>query len=172
MPIPNMESLYSIIIPAPINVVWDEFTTEKGIRNFMAPVCHVIAQPNGPFEIFFENVCDNNEQSSGGSYFLSVIPHKLISLSWSFSSKFPTLQNQKILICIYFKSKDDKTVVSFYQEEGLSSGDWAYGCEFSRNLWENIFLPRLQQRFIHGPIDWSSFPLLDNKHITRVSIYP
>ncbi|MGL5108985.1 MAG: SRPBCC family protein [Vibrio ordalii] len=154
MPHINQESLFSIIIRAPINMVWDEFTTENGIRNFMAPICHVIAQPNGPFEIFFDNLDDNNEQSSKGSYFLSVIPYSLISISWGFSSKFPSLKNQKILICIYFKSKGDKTVVSFFQEDGLSSDDWTHGCEFSRNLWENIFLPRLQRRFTQGPIDW------------------
>ncbi|HDO1314272.1 SRPBCC family protein [Aeromonas veronii] len=154
MPKPNQESLYSIIIPAPINMVWDEFTTENGIRNFMAPICHVIAQPNGPFEIFFEKLGDNNEQSSKGSYFLSVIPYKLLSISWSFSSKFTSLKNQKLLICIYFKTQGDKTVISFTQEDGLSSGDWIHGCEFSRNLWENIFLPRLQRRFTQGPIDW------------------
>lgn len=138
---PGTESLFSIIIPAPINLVWDEFTTENGIRNFMAPACHVIAQPNGPFEIFFDSLDDNNEQSSKGSYFLSVIPHKLLSLAWSFSSKFPSLKNQQILICIYFKSKGDKTVVSFFQEEGLSNGDWANGCAFSKNLWESFFYP-------------------------------
>ncbi|MCF5889493.1 SRPBCC domain-containing protein [Aeromonas veronii] len=166
MPNTSSESLYSIVIPAPIKSVWDEFTTENGVRNFMAPVCHVIAQPNGPFEIFFENLGDNNEQSSKGSYFLSVIPHRLLSLSWSFSSRFPSLKNQKILICIYFKSKGDNTLVSFYQEAGLSNGDWAYGCEFSRNLWENIFLPRLKRRFMEGPIDWSSYRIRNDECIS------
>lgn len=161
---PGTESLFSIIIPAPINLVWDEFTTENGIRNFMAPACHVIAQPNGPFEIFFDSLDDNNEQSSKGSYFLSVIPHKLLSLAWSFSSKFPSLKNQQILICIYFKSKGDKTVVSFFQEEGLSNGDWANGCAFSKNLWEGIFLPNLQHRFTQGPIDWDSYQILDGEY--------
>lgn len=162
----NQESLYSIIIPAPINMVWDEFTTENGIRNFMAPICHVIAQPNGSFEVFFEKLGDSNELSSKGSYFLSVIPFKFISISWSFSSKFPSLKNQKLLICIYFESLEDKTVVSFSQEEGLSNCDWANGCAFSKKLWENIFLPSLQRRFTQGPIDWNSYRMLDGEYIT------
>ena len=43
----------SILVPAHIDDVWRAWTTESGLRSFLAPECLMVPEPNGPFEIYF-----------------------------------------------------------------------------------------------------------------------
>lgn len=160
----NKDCLFTINIPAPIDVVWNECTTANGIRNFLAPECCIVAQPDGPFEIYFDLSVDNGHKSSEGNYFLSVIPQELLSFSWTIPPIFTSLKNQKTFICLYFKEQGENTMISFFQEEHPCNPDWEQACKFSRNLWQNIFLPRLRSRFINGPIDWDTDMSMSYEH--------
>jgi uncharacterized protein YndB with AHSA1/START domain len=39
----------NIFVPAHIDDVWRAWTTESGLRSFLAPECLMVPEPNGPF---------------------------------------------------------------------------------------------------------------------------
>ncbi len=42
------------IVDASQDQGWDAWTTEKGIKSFLAPDCNIDIRVDGPYEIFFD----------------------------------------------------------------------------------------------------------------------
>ncbi|MBV7413882.1 SRPBCC domain-containing protein [Aeromonas sp. sif2433] len=148
----------SILVPAHIDDVWRAWTTESGLRSFLAPECLMVPEPNGPFEIYFRPDAPLGERGSEGCRVMAVMPHDLLSFSWNFPSQFPHIRQQKTLVSLRFVPEGQGTRLHFLQTGWTNDPDWDLGYDYFREEWLEINLPRLQYRFTHGPIDWNCPP--------------
>ena len=92
----------SILVPAHIDDVWRAWTTESGLRSFLAPECLMVPEPNGPFEIYFRPDAPLGERGSEGCRVMAVMPHDLLSFSWNFPPQFPHIRQQKTQVSLRF----------------------------------------------------------------------
>ena len=92
----------NIFVPAHIDDVWRAWTTESGLRSFLAPECLMVPEPNGPFEIYFRPDAPLGERGSEGCRVMAVMPHDLLSFSWNFPPSLPHIRLQKTQVSLRF----------------------------------------------------------------------
>jgi uncharacterized protein YndB with AHSA1/START domain len=148
----------SILVPAHIDDVWRAWTTESGLRSFLAPECLMVPEPNGPFEIYFRPDAPLGERGSEGCRVMAVMPHDLLSFSWNFPPQFPHIRQQKTQVSLRFVPEGQGARLHFLQTGWAQDPDWDQGYAYFREEWLELSLPRLQYRFTHGPIDWNNPP--------------
>ncbi len=156
----NKRIVGTVLVPAHIDDVWHAWTTESGLRSFLAPECLIVAEPNGPFEIYFRPDAPLGERGSEGCRVMAVMPHDLLSFSWNFPPHLPRIRQQKTLVSLRFVSEGQGTRVHFLQIGWANDADWELGFDYFKEEWLTFTLPRLQYRFTHGPIDWNAPPTL------------
>ncbi|KUE80596.1 hypothetical protein ATO46_15945 [Aeromonas schubertii] len=148
----------SILIPAPVEAVWNAWTTEHGIRSFLAPDCLVVAEPNGPFEIYFRLDEAHGLRGTEGCRMMAVMPYDLLSFSWNFPPHLTHIRHQKTQVCLRFAPEGMSTRLHFVQTGWANDPEWNQGFEFFQDEWFNLFLPRLRWYFLNGPVDWRDPP--------------
>ncbi|MGL5947586.1 MAG: SRPBCC family protein [Aeromonas sp.] len=148
----------SVYIPAQIEAVWHAWTTESGLRSFLAPECLVVAEPNGPFEIYFRPDAPFGERGTEGCRVMAVMPHDLLSFSWNFPPALPELRTQKTQVTLHFTAEGSGTRLQLRHCGWANDPDWARGYDYFCTEWLEETLPRLVYRFTHGPINWQQPP--------------
>jgi hypothetical protein len=89
---------------------------------------------------------------------MAVMPHQLLSFSWNFPPSLPSLREQKTHVSVRFAPEPQGTRLYFLQTGWANDPDWDKGYVYFREEWLALSLPRLQYRFVHGPIDWHNPP--------------
>lgn len=148
----------SILLPAPVETVWNNWTTEYGIRSFLAPDCLVVPEPNGPFEIYFRPDAPHGDKGTEGCRVMAVMPHDLLSFSWNFPPQCTHIRHQKTHVCLRFEAQGMATQLHLLQTGWANDKEWDAGYEFFRDEWFNLLLPRLRWRLLHGPVNWQQPP--------------
>jgi len=105
----------NIFVPAHIDDVWRAWTTESGLRSFLAPECLMVPEPNGPFEIYFRPDAPLGERGSEGCRVMAVMPHDLLSFSWNFPPHLPHIRQQKTQVSLRFVPEGQGTRLHFLQ---------------------------------------------------------
>jgi len=54
-------------VKAPLEAVWQAWTTTEGIKSFFAPDAHVEARVDGPFEIYFNPLAQPGMKGADGT---------------------------------------------------------------------------------------------------------
>lgn len=148
----------NILIPAPVDSVWNAWTTECGIRSFLAPDCLVVPEPNGPFEIYFRPDAPHGDRGTEGCRMMAVMPYEFLSFSWNFPPHFSHIRHQKTQVCLSFEPEGMGTRLHFLHTGWANDPQWNEGFEYFRDEWLNLFLPRLRWRFLNGPVNWQQPP--------------
>src|SRR3979490_2004930 len=73
-----------VTVPAPLNSVWEAFTTSAGLSTGLTPVAVVDLKEGGEWTAHFPG------GSTGGGTILSFVPEKELVLSAMAPDKFPT----------------------------------------------------------------------------------
>ncbi|MDP2966702.1 MAG: SRPBCC domain-containing protein [Pelolinea sp.] len=145
------------IIPAPINSLWEVWTTEAGIRSFFARDCHIDLRVNGEYKIYFNPNAHNGERGAEGTRILAIQPNILFSFTWNNPPSIPVIRWQYTHVSLYFTSIDAKQTKLLLEHDGWGEGaNWEMAFAYFDRAWNKIVFPRLVKRFVSGPIDWDS----------------
>jgi uncharacterized protein YndB with AHSA1/START domain len=71
------------IVDASLDRVWDAWTTEEGIKSFLAPDCRIDVRVDGPYEIFFDPEAEAGKRGAEGVRILALEPKKTLSINWN-----------------------------------------------------------------------------------------
>jgi len=143
------------IIPAPIDAVWQAWTTEGGARSFFAPQCRIDLRPGGAYEMYFDLDAPAGLRGGEGCVVLAVDEPHLLSFTWNAPPELPRIRPLHTHVSIYLESLEGSRTLVTLLHDGWGIGkDWERAREYFTRAWGQVVLPRLKNRFIIGPITW------------------
>jgi len=134
-------------IPAPLNEVWEAFTTQKGLNSWLAPDVTVDLKPGGDWLVKFPG------GSTGGGTIVSFTPDKEIVINALAPDRFPTVRATRTRAVFTFKAEGNSTVVTLTQTGWQSGAEWDAAYEYLA-AGNAQLLAMLHHRFVAGPTDW------------------
>jgi uncharacterized protein YndB with AHSA1/START domain len=137
-----------VTVPAPLNSVWEAFTTSAGLSTWLTPGAVVDLKEGGEWTAHFPG------GSTGGGTILSFVPEKELVLSAMAPDKFPTVRATRIRARFQFEAKGDSTVVRLTQTGWKEGEEWVKAYEYL-TVGNAQLLATLHHRFVNGPIDWT-----------------
>lgn len=147
-----------VVVNADLKDVWDAWTTEQGVKTFLAPDCRIDLRPGGLYEIYFNPDASPGERGGEGLRVMAVQPMRMFSFTWNAPPELSEVRDQHTHVVLRFTPEGGGTRVSLYHDGWGSGGQWDQAFEYFQRAWGEIVLPRLKYRFEHGPVDWENPP--------------
>lgn len=148
-----------VIVQANLEEVWNAWTTEDGVKSFLAPDCIIDLQPDGLFEIYFEPSSPAGERGGEGLRVMAVQPMQMFSFTWNAPPHLREVRRQRTHVIVRFYPAAEKHTRVTLCHDGWGTGSqWDQAFEYFQRAWLQIVLPRLKYRFEHGVIDWENPP--------------
>lgn len=150
-----------ITVPAPVDQVWDAWTTEEGAQTFFARKCKIILEPGGAYEMLFDLDAEVGNQGGEGMVVLAVQPKRMLAFTWNAPPHLPTVRGQMTHVTVRMRPiGPDETSVALRHDGWGEGGEWEEAYQYFVRAWLEVVLPRLKYRFENGPIDWNEPPAL------------
>jgi uncharacterized protein YndB with AHSA1/START domain len=148
-----------VVVAAPIEKVWESWTTSAGAQTFLAPRCRVEARPGGAYEMLFLPDAPAGEQGSEGMIVLAVQTPRMLAFTWNAPPHLPQVRGQMTHVVVRLApAGEDGTRVTLRHDGWGEGGEWDAAFAYFERAWKRTVLPRLQHRFAVGPIDWTAPP--------------
>ncbi len=158
----NEKAVYAEIkVNADLKDVWEAWTTEDGIKTFLAPECRVDLRPDGMYEIYFDLDAPPGERGGEGLRVLAVQPMQMFSFTWNAPPTLPEVRGQRTHVVLRFYPEGGGTRVTLYHGGWGTGSEWDKAFDYFQSAWGRTVLPRLKYRFEHGPVDWDDPPSIE-----------
>ena len=145
-------------IKAGIEKAWQAWTTEEGVKTFLAPDNKINLRPGGAYEIYFNPGAPQGQRGGEGNRVMALQPMRMFSFSWNAPTTLPEMRDQRTHVVLRFYPGNSGTRVTLYHDGWGSGGQWDQAFEYFQNAWGEVVMPRLKYRFTHGPLDWDNPP--------------
>ena len=89
------------IIPAPIEAVWQAWTTAEGVRRFFAPQCTIDLRPGGAYEMYFDLEAAAGLRGSEGCVVLAIEEPNMLSFTWNAPPELPRIRDHHTHVTLY-----------------------------------------------------------------------
>lgn len=159
---PDKSIVGEITIPAPVEDVYNVWSTEEGAKTFFAPDCKIELEPYGAYEMYFMPDAEPGSRGGEGCKVLAFEKNKMLSFTWNTPPAFPELRKMYTHVTLYFTSEgNNQTKVKLIHDGWGADGDWNKAYEYFSGAWLKVLFPRLKYRFENGPVDWTNPPKLN-----------
>jgi uncharacterized protein YndB with AHSA1/START domain len=149
------------IVDAGLDRVWDAWTTEKGIKSFLAPACNIGLRIDGPYEIFFDPEAEPGRRGAEGVRILALDPKKMLSITWNAPPHLSEVRKQWTHVTVRFEeTRKGQTRVTLTHDGWGEGKEWDEAFAYFTRAWVGVVLSRLKYRFSVSPIDWNNPPQL------------
>jgi uncharacterized protein YndB with AHSA1/START domain len=146
-----------VTVKAPLDAVWNAWTTTEGIKSFFAPDARIEARPDGPFEVYMNPFAQPGMKGADDMRVLGVQDRRMISYTWNAPPHLAEARAQRTVVIVRFKPLGDaETQVSMAHVGWGDGGEWDKAYDYFDKAWGNV-LANLQKRFVSGPIDWTEW---------------
>jgi len=146
-----------VVVKAPVEAVWNAWTTTDGIKSFFAPDARIEARPDGPFEVYINPYAQPGMKGADNMRFLAVQDKKMISFTWNAPPSLPEARGQRTVAIVRFAPMgDNETQVTLTHLGWGDGGEWDKAYAYFDRSWGNV-MANLQKRFVEGPIDWTEW---------------
>jgi uncharacterized protein YndB with AHSA1/START domain len=140
-------------VNAPVDAVWDLWTTTTGAQTFLAPKANIALEIGGPYEIYF-NPADER-MTTKGCKLLTYLPRKMLSFEWILpGDMFPDLRHTPTRVIVELHPvAQERTQLTITQLGWGSGPEWDRAYTHMEAGW-NMATTLLNQRIAQGAIDW------------------
>jgi uncharacterized protein YndB with AHSA1/START domain len=146
-----------VVVKAPLEAVWNAWTTTEGVKTFFAPDGLVDARPDGPFQIYINPYAQPGMKGADDMRVLGVQDRKMISYTWNAPPSLPEVRAQRTVVIVRFKAVgENETQVTMTHLGWGDGGEWDKAYAYFDKAWDSV-LAGLQQRFVSGPRDWTEW---------------
>jgi uncharacterized protein YndB with AHSA1/START domain len=146
-----------VLVAAPIDAVWDAWTTKAGIESFFAPEAVVEARPGGAFHVHFNPFGAPGEKGADTMRYLALQKPRMLSFDWNAPPHLPEARAQRTVVIVRLAPLDaQRTRVTLHHVGWGDGGQWDQAHAYFDGAWGNV-LGSLKKRFETGPVDWSGW---------------
>ncbi|MBX7228104.1 MAG: SRPBCC domain-containing protein [Burkholderiaceae bacterium] len=146
-----------VLVAAPIEAVWQAWTTKAGIESFFAPEAQIDARVGGAFHIHINPLGAAGEKGADDMRFLALQAPTMLSFDWNAPPSLPEVRKQRTFVIVRLAAVDDKTTkVNLHHTGWGEGGEWEKAFTYFDRAWGNV-LANLKARFETGPKDWSEW---------------
>ena len=85
---------------APVDAVWQAWTTSEGIRSFFAPDARVEARVDGPFEIYINPLAPPGQRGADDMRILALQDRKMLTFTWNAPPHLPEARAQRTYVTV------------------------------------------------------------------------
>lgn len=149
------------VVNAPLQDVWEVWTTQEGLESFLAPQCRIDLRSDGTLDIYFHPEAPAGQRGAEDLRILAVQPYKMFSFSWKNPPDLPGIRNQQTHVTLKFfpfgnRNNNTKLVLI---HDGWGDGEiWDQAYQYFVKAWRDTVLYQLHYRFDNGPINWNNPP--------------
>jgi uncharacterized protein YndB with AHSA1/START domain len=146
-----------VLVAAPIEAVWQGWTTKVGIESFFAPEAEIEARVGGAFHIHFDPYGAAGAKGADDMRFMALQAPKMLSFDWSAPPSLPEARLQRTFVVVRLADVDGKsTRVTIHHTGWGDGGEWDKTYAYFDKAWGAV-LGNLQKRYESGPIDWTAW---------------
>ena len=146
-----------VLVKAPIEKVWQAWTTRAGIRTFFAPDAEVEARVGGPFHIHMDPLAEPGMKGADDMRFMALQAPTMLSFDWNAPPSLPQARTQRTFVVVRLAPVDAETTrVTLHHTGWGSGGEWDKTYAYFDRAWPFI-LGKLKASFETGPFDWSEW---------------
>jgi uncharacterized protein YndB with AHSA1/START domain len=138
----------SVTVAAPVEKVFDAWTTDEGARTFFAPDSHIELKPGGAYELSFNPDEQPGDRGSEGCKVLAYRRPQFLVFSWNAPPEIPTLRKKraKTRVEVRLEPVGDETGVTLTQSGWGKGPDWDECFRYFEAAWD-LVLSRLKASF-------------------------
>jgi uncharacterized protein YndB with AHSA1/START domain len=146
-----------VLVNAPVEKVWQAWTTTNGIKTFFAPDAHVDLRVDGAFEIFINPYAPPGQKGADGMRILGFQKERMLSFTWNAPPDLPEARKQRTIVIVRLEPVGEgKTRVTLHHLGWGEGGEWDKAFAYFSAAWPHV-LQNLQDSFTKGPKDWTQW---------------
>jgi len=146
-----------VVVPAPVEAVWQAWTTKAGIESFFAPEAEVDARVGGAFHIHIDPLAQPGLKGADDMRFMALQKPTMLSFDWNAPPRLAEVRQQRTFVVVRLADLDGKsTRVRLHHTGWGDGGQWDETYAYFDRAWGNV-LGNLKKRFESGPIDWTEW---------------
>lgn len=146
-----------VLVPAPIDAVWQAWTTRDGITSFFAPEAEIDARVGGAFHVHFDPLAKPGMKGADDMRYMALQAPVMLSFDWNAPPHLAQARQQRTFVVVRLKDVDGKsTRVTLHHSGWGDGGEWDQAHAYFDRAWDGV-LANLRKRFESGPIDWTDW---------------
>jgi uncharacterized protein YndB with AHSA1/START domain len=146
-----------VVVAAPIESVWQAWTTRAGIRTFFAPDAEIDARVGGAFHIHINPYAEPGLKGADDMRYMALQPPTMLSFDWNAPPSLPEVRAQRTFVVVRLAPVDAKsTRVTLHHTGWGTGGQWDDTYAYFDRAW-NTVLGNLKKSFESGPVDWTDW---------------
>jgi uncharacterized protein YndB with AHSA1/START domain len=148
-------------VNAPVEKVWNVWTTSDGATRFFAPKARIELRLGGAYELYFDLEAMKGLQGSEGCRVLSFLPLEMLSFEWNAPPEFPNVRKEQErkhtwVVVQFYPFAKEQTRVRLTHLGWKEGEEWEKVFQYFLRAWD-IVLGRLEHMFSTGKsIDWEN----------------
>lgn len=149
---------WELVVPAPVEDVWEAWTTAEGVASWAAPAGYVDLRRGGSWEAHFDPSRPPGQRGSDANEIVDFDPERLLVIRAGAPQQFPTVRAEKTTFYLTLTPVGrHHTLVQGIQSGWKDGPEWDEAFEYLAGA-NAVWLDWLHQRFTTGPIDWAEGP--------------
>lgn len=130
-------------LDAPVETVWDDWTTSAGLESFMAPKAFVEATPGGRFDVWFAPDAPQGQRGSEDGMVMGIQiaddRTRMIGFTWAMPPYMAEIRPHKTAVQIWFVPVGaDKTRLRLFHTGFGDSAAWQEGRDYFAKTWPDV----------------------------------
>jgi len=114
-----------IVVAAPIQAVWQSWTTKAGIESFFAPEAEVEAKVGGAFHIHINPFGEPGMKGADDMRFMALQAPTMLSFDWNAPPSLPEIRKQRTFVIVRLADVDGKsTRVTLHHTGWVDWTEW------------------------------------------------
>ena len=130
----------SIVIDAPIELVWHAWTIPSRVSQWFAPQCVVEPRIGGPFELYF-NPADTRTMNTKGCTILKILQNEQLQFTWKGPDHLAAIMNNEqelTIVTVTFTKIDDTTEVTVLHSGWKTDAQWKDAIAWHEMAWTGV----------------------------------
>src|SRR5579863_2392293 len=147
--VPQKRLDFEVEIPAPVNEVWNCFSTREGMISWITPDAEIEMRVGGDWLAKYPGVLP------GGGKIVSFEPEQFITIHAMAPEQFPTVRKEGTTAVFTFIVLDEHHTIVHLSQVGWKSGEEWENAYDHLSRGNDILLTQLRNRFLNGPVNWA-----------------
>jgi uncharacterized protein YndB with AHSA1/START domain len=134
-------------VNAPVEKVWEAWTTCEGIKTFFAKDCNIDLRVDGAFAMYFAPTAPEGSRGADHARILAIQPNRMLSFSWDAAPPGnPVRANLTHVVVRFYPLPGNRTRVTLVNDGYGEGEDWDKAYAYLSGAWKNV-LGLLKKRF-------------------------